>query len=67
MDEGSSAPEEIIERALNQLKAALALLDSIDVSADIGAHIDLGIHRLEEQLQVAVGCGSFEKIRVRAV
>jgi hypothetical protein len=42
-------------RALNLMKEALRLLDDAEAAADIGAHLDLAIHRLEESLGSALG------------
>lgn len=39
--------------ALEILKRALELFDSADAPADIGAHLDLAICRLEEHLEQA--------------
>lgn len=37
--------------ALALLKQALAILDAIEAPGDIGAHVDLAICRLHDQLQ----------------
>lgn len=39
-----------LDDALSLLKKALGLLDEVDAPADIGAHLDLAIHRLEASL-----------------
>ncbi len=36
--------------ALSLMKDALRLLDEADAAPDVGAHLDLAIHRLEEAL-----------------
>jgi hypothetical protein len=41
-------------RALNLMKEALRLLDDAKAAADIGAHLDLAIHRLRESLNFTV-------------
>jgi hypothetical protein len=38
--------------ALRLLTEALALLDEADAPADIGAHLDLAIYRLEEHAKL---------------
>lgn len=42
-------------RALNLMKEALRLLDDAEAAADIGAHLDLAIQRLQESLGSALG------------
>ena len=37
-------------RALTHMKEALRLLDEAGVAADVGAHLDLAIHRLQVSL-----------------
>jgi hypothetical protein len=39
------------KEALAHLEAALAILDQLETSAEIGAHVDLAINRLRERLQ----------------
>ena len=41
-------------RALNLMKEALRLLDDAKAAADIGAYLDLAIHRLRESLDSTV-------------
>jgi hypothetical protein len=36
--------------ALSLMKDALHLLDEAEAAPDVGAHLDLAIHRLEDQL-----------------
>lgn len=38
--------------ALHHITAALAALDAADAPGDIGAHLDLGLHRIEEELGI---------------
>lgn len=47
----TASKEAIMQHALQGLRDCLALLDSVQAPADIGAHIDLGINRLEEHIQ----------------
>ena len=47
---GSSQPK-LLAEAMIQLQKALELLDEADAPADIGAHVDLAICRLEERLK----------------
>ena len=42
-----------LEEALTCMQAALALLDDTDVANDIGAHLDLAICRLTDQISRA--------------
>lgn len=56
-----------ILKAREQMCSALDLLDSSDAAADIGAQLDLAIHRLDEELkttthQLAPG-GHVEKLK----
>jgi len=53
--EGASAGH-----ALALLQEALAILDDLDFSADIGAHVDLAITRLQQRL-AASGEGDTER------
>lgn len=45
------ASEPNADEALAHLEAALAILDDLDISADVGAYIDLAICRLRDRLQ----------------
>ena len=38
--------DHVIARAINLVTKALALLDEADAPADIGAHLDLALHRM---------------------
>lgn len=40
-----------IERAYQQVTEALRELDAVNAPADIGAHLDLALHRMTETLQ----------------
>jgi hypothetical protein len=42
-----------LRAALAHLEGSLQLLDDADAAADIGAHVDLAVHRLREMLSVA--------------
>lgn len=48
-----STNKEKLEKALICMEAALHLLDDADAPADIGAHLDLSICRLQEILPVS--------------
>jgi hypothetical protein len=48
------APAQLCADVLEQLKGALKLLDESEAPADIGAHLDLAINRLEVYLEQAV-------------
>jgi hypothetical protein len=39
-----------LQTALRDMKAALAILDNAEAPADVGAHLDLAISRLEAVL-----------------
>jgi hypothetical protein len=43
-----------LRAALDHLEGSLQLLDDADAPADIGAHVDLAVHRLREVLSSAV-------------
>ena len=47
----TEANEPQAAEAVVHLEAALEILDQLDMPADIGAHVDLAIHRLRERLQ----------------
>jgi hypothetical protein len=36
--------------ALEQMESALQILDDLDAPADIGAHLDLALHRLRQEI-----------------
>lgn len=40
-----------LESALSALTEALRLLDEVAAPADVGAHVDLAIHRLQDVIQ----------------
>jgi len=40
-----------IERAYRQVTEALRELDAVNAPADIGAHLDLALHRMAEALK----------------
>lgn len=37
--------------ALEQMESALQILDNLDAPADIGAHLDLALHRLRQEIR----------------
>jgi hypothetical protein len=39
-----------LAQALSHMQAALSLLDGTEVAHDVGAHLDLAIHRLSDLL-----------------
>lgn len=39
-----------LRHALSLMETALSLLDKADAAFDVGAHLDLAIHRLKEVL-----------------
>ena len=39
-----------LAQALSHMQAALSLLDRTDAAHDVGAHLDLAIHRLSDLL-----------------
>ena len=39
-----------LDDALNFIEAALQILDASSAPGDIGAHLDLGLHRLREEI-----------------
>jgi hypothetical protein len=43
-------PRELLRDAGNHLQSALELLDCAEVTAHIGAHVDLAIHQLEDAI-----------------
>lgn len=43
-----------IPKARALMCSALELMDSSDAAADIGAHLDLAIHRLDEDIRTAM-------------
>jgi len=45
--------EDLLRQALTQMQSALELLDRSEVSAHIGAHLDLAICELESAIGVA--------------
>lgn len=48
----SSAAGAGLGEALTRMTTALQLLDSADAPADIAAHLDLAVHRLQEVMGV---------------
>lgn len=46
---------EVLISILSQLKSALALLDTTSAPADVGAHLDLTINKLEAFIEQASG------------
>ena len=42
-------PDYAIERSIELISEALALLDASDAPADIGAHLDLALHRMRRE------------------
>ncbi|HET6536470.1 MAG TPA: hypothetical protein VFG41_09840 [Sphingomicrobium sp.] len=49
-DEATIGRQAMLAEALLQLKSALQLLDSTDAPANIGAHIDLAIYQLADEI-----------------
>ena len=47
----SSNEEQPLLNALSHMQTALKLLDEVDAPADIGAHLDLAVCRLQERLK----------------
>ena len=45
-----SAPAGQTDEALRHIEAALRLLDETDAPSDVGAHLDLAMHRLRSWL-----------------
>lgn len=48
----------VLRTALDHLERALRLLDDGDAPGDIGAHVDLAIHRLRGELGVLASDGN---------
>jgi hypothetical protein len=48
--EKSADLDESLTKALEMMRAALELLDRANGPADVGAHLDLAVCRLEERL-----------------
>lgn len=48
---------QILLRALDHLRSALTLLDEADAPGQIGAHIDLALHQLEDAIGAGAGKG----------
>ena len=38
--------DDVLARAIDMVSEALAMLDEADAPADIGAHLDLALHRM---------------------
>lgn len=49
MPRGAETPEQLL-RAKALMEDALRLLDEAGAAADIGAHLDMAIHRLTQEL-----------------
>ena len=47
----SNQPTQMMRAALDHLESSLQLLDEADAPAEIGAHVDLAIHRLRAALE----------------
>lgn len=47
----SNEPAQMLRAALDHLESSLQLLDEADAPAEIGAHVDLAIHRLRAALE----------------
>jgi len=50
VDKSNSNREEILASAVEHLRSALQLLDSVEAPANIGAHVDLALHQLHAEL-----------------
>jgi hypothetical protein len=48
MEPAASPNEASLEVALSYVESALEILDRWDAPADIGAHLDLALHRLRQ-------------------
>lgn len=57
--------QEKLEKALSCMQAALILLDDADAPFDIGAHLDLAICRLMDELPQSARVGGINKIPTR--
>lgn len=60
-----STDDERLEKALSCMQSALQLLDEADASAEIGAHLDLAICRLQDRLSQSCGVNAETRNHLR--
>lgn len=66
MDNQQTDRLERLTLALNHLRSALEKLDAGGAPAQIGAHVDLAIHQLQDTLAVAAPDGAAVQIDTKA-